>query len=201
MTICLDRMTMDGQWPQAVLGEEFKPERTALRTAIQAALEEDKQGEIDPERVQAVQAAIDRLRTKFEKVVPQTSPDYAPAYWSIKAMDGLTKMLYSPTMDKVLSELEDYQGTTLGDLLSFMQAFNLRFGSAKSYRQRVIYQHIYPMLAEQANSTSPAGEVAAAAGTVARAGDAAVSAVENVGGDVYDHLKSAAIDFFKGWGK
>jgi hypothetical protein len=204
MTVCLDRMTMDGQWPQAVLGDEFRPEREGLRKAIQAALDEDKQGEVDPDTVRAVQAAIDRLRTKFEKLVPQTSPDYVPAHWSIKAMDGLTKMLYSPTMDKVLSELEDYQGATLGDLLGFMQAFNLRFGEAKSYRQRLIYQRIYPMLADQANSLSSAtGTVTAAASnaasTVATAGNAAVKTVENVSGDAIDDLKSAAVDFFKGW--
>jgi hypothetical protein len=207
LTVCLDRMTMDGQWPQAVLGDEFKPEREGVRTAIKAALDEDKQGEVDPETVAAVQAAIDRLRVKFEKLVPETSPDYVPAHWSLKAMDGLTKMLYSPKMDKVLSELEDYQGTTLGDLLGFMQAFNLRFGPAKSYRQRLIYQHIYPMLAEQANSSaaSVAGDVTAvasdAAGAVAKAGEEAVNAAEGAGTDAFYRLKSAAIDFFKGWGK
>ena len=64
MTICLDRMTMDGQWPQAVMGDEFRPQREGLNKAIKAALEEDKQGKIDPETVQAVQAAIDRLRSQ-----------------------------------------------------------------------------------------------------------------------------------------
>ena len=75
MTACLDRMTMDGQWPQAVLGDEFRPEREGVRQAIKAALAEDKEGEIDPDTVAAVQTAIDRLRNKFEKLVPQTSPD------------------------------------------------------------------------------------------------------------------------------
>jgi hypothetical protein len=203
MTVCLDRMTMDGQWPEAVLGDEFRPEREGLRKAIQNALEEDKQGEIDPDTVMAVQTAIDKLRTKFEKLVPQSSPTYPPAHWSLKAMDGLTKMLYRPAMDKVLAELEDYQGTTLGDLLSFMQAFNLRFAPAKSYRQRLIYQHIYPMLSDAASAAqgSVTGDVAAATNQVAKVGDEAVKTVEGVGGDVYDHLKSAAIDFFKGWGK
>jgi hypothetical protein len=204
MTACLDRMTMDGQWPQAVLGDEFRPEREGLRQAIKAALDQDKEGEIDPDTVQAVQAAIDRLRNKFEKLVPQTSPDYVSAHWSLKAMDGITKMLYSPAMDKVLSELEDYQGTNLGDLLGFMQAFNLRFGEAKSYRQRMIYQRLYPMLAEQANSlSSTTGDVTAAASnaasTVAKVGSEAVKTAENAGGDAIDELKSAAINFFKGW--
>jgi hypothetical protein len=213
MSVCLDKMTMDGQWPQAILGDEFKPERDGLHKAIHDALEEDKQGEIDPETVAAVQAAVDRLRTKFEKLVPQTSPDYISAHWSIKAMDGLTKMLYSPAMDKVLSELEDYQGTNLGDLLGLMQAFNLRFGEAKSYRQRLIYQKLYPMLAEQANSmtSATAGVTAAAsdaASTVAKVGNEAVQsaegagkAVEGAGDSAFHELKSAAIDFFKGWGK
>jgi hypothetical protein len=197
MTVCLDRMTMDGQWPEAVMSDEFRPEREGLRKAIQNALDEDKQGEIDPDTVKAVQIAIDNLRNKFEKLVPQSSPTYVPAHWSLKAMDGITKMLYSPTMDKVLAELEDYQGSTLGDLLSFMQAFNLRFGPAKSYQQRVIYQHIYPMLSEAANASQGSSAVS----QVAKVGDEAVNTVENAAGDVYDRLKSAAIDFFKGWGK
>jgi hypothetical protein len=217
MTVCLDRMTMDGQWPQAVLGDEFKAERQGVRKAIQAALEEDKQGEVDPDTIQAVQTAVDRLRNKFEKTVPQTSPDYVTAHWALKAMGGITKMLYSPTMDKVLSELEDYQGTNLGDLLGFMQSFNLRFGAAKSYRQRLIYQRLYPMLADQVSSLSSAtGDVTAAASnavsSVAQVGDEAVKSaesaggqvaktVENAGGDAFDQLKSAAIEFFKGWGK
>jgi hypothetical protein len=120
-------------------------------------------------------------------------------------MNGLPKMLYSPQMEKVIAELEDYQGTTLGDLLGFMQGFNLRFAPANSYQQRQIYVSLYPMLAEQANSDSlgsAAGDVFAVATdtakTVENAGDAAVGAVEHVGGDAIDWLKSAAIDCFKG---
>jgi hypothetical protein len=218
MTICLDRMTMEGQWPQAVLGDEFRPERDGLRKAIKDALEEDKQGEVDPATVAAVQTAIDRLRDKFEKTVPQSSPDYVTAHWALKAMDGITKMLYAPKMDKVLSELEDYQGTNLGDLLGFMQAFNLRFGEAKSYRQRLIYQKLYPMLAELTDSvasgvtgdatavaSSAAAAVAQVGGTAVKtaeaAGGQAAQAVESAGGDAYDQLKSAALNFFKSWGK
>jgi len=205
MTVCLDRMTMDGQWPLALRVEAFGPERERLRKAVAAALEEDKEGNLEPETIQAVQAAIDQLRLKFEKIVPQDSPDYIPAQDTIKAMNGLTKMLYSPMMEKILAELEDYQGTTLGDLLGFMQAFNLRFAPANSYRQRQIYLRLYPMLAEQANSGSlgsgVGGVSAVASGavnTAEKAGGAAIKTVENVGGDAIDGLKSAAIEFFRG---
>src|SRR5207248_7865335 len=107
--------------------------------------------------------------------------------------------------EKVIAELEDYQGTTLGDLLGFMQAFNLRFAPANSYQQRQIYLRLYPMLAEQANSGSlgsGGGDVRAVASgavnTAEKAGGEAIKTVENAGGGAIDGLKSAAIDCFRG---
>ncbi len=195
VTICIDHMTMNEQWPLALRVDAFKPEREALRKAVIVALEEDKKGDLEPRTVENVQAAIDRLRNKFNELVPPTDPDYIPAHHTIKAMAGLAKMLYSPRIEEILAELEDYGGTTLGELLAFMHAYNLRFAAANSFRQRRIYMKLYPMLLEQVNgrvgpatqgganevaANEPAGEAAGSAGSKAVAG-----------------LKSAAIDFFK----
>jgi hypothetical protein len=214
MTACLDRMTMDEQWPLALRSETFRAEREALRKAVSAALEKDKNGNLEPDTVQAVQTAVDQLRLKFEKDVPQQSPDYVPALETIKAMAGLTRMLYSPKMDQILAELEDYQGTTLGDLLALMQAFNLRFAPANSFRQRQIYLKLYPMLAEQANGSlgSAARDAAAVATSAAntaervggeavqaaeRVGSRTISAVEGEGTQAVDGLKATSVDFFR----
>jgi hypothetical protein len=203
MTACLDRMTMDDQWPLALRGGNFKPEREALKKAVSAALEEDKNGNLDLETINAVQTAVDQLRIKFEKDVPAQGPDYVDALGTIKAMTGLVKMLHSPKMDQIIAELEDYQGTTLGDLLALMQSFNLRFGSANSFRQRQIYLKLYPMLAEQANGSlgsaaSDAASIAtSAAKDVEKVGGDAVGAIEGAGTRAVDGLKTAAVDFFK----
>jgi hypothetical protein len=196
MTACLDSMTMDGQWPLALRDDTFAQERQALRSAVQNALKEDEQGNLDPETIVAVGTAVKNLKLKFDKLVPETNPDYMPARDAIKAMAGLTKMLYSPQMEKILAELDDYQGTTLGDMLAFMQAFNLRFAPASSYKQRMIYTKLYPMLAEQANGSLGSG----AGGGVEAAASQAVGAAEGVGTKAIDGLKSAATDFFKGMG-
>jgi hypothetical protein len=187
-TICLDQMTMNDQWPLALRVDDFKPEREGLRKTVTAALQEDEKGDLKPATIEAVQAAIDRFRLKFEKLVPPTSPDFIPANDTIKAMAGLTKMLYSPKVEEILAELEDYQGTTLGDLLSFMQAFNLRFAPANSFRQRRLYMKLYPMLAEQANG--PTGDPSTTQ-------TAPASTTENRGESAVNGLKSAAVDFFK----
>ena len=70
MTICIDQMTMNEQWPLALRVDAFKPDREDLRKAVVEALEEDKKGELEPKTVEAVQAAIDRLRYKFTELVP-----------------------------------------------------------------------------------------------------------------------------------
>jgi len=193
MAVCLDSMTMDGQWPLALRDDKFKPEREGVRNAVKKALKHDEQGTLSPETVEAVGKAINALRLKFEELTPQDNPDYIPARNTIKGMAGLTRMLYSPKMEKVIAELEDYQGTDLGELLGFMQAFNLRFGPTNSYRQRQIYTKLYPMLAEQANGTL-GGPAAGTAGQ-------AVGAAEDMGGKAVEGLKSASADLFKdmGW--
>jgi hypothetical protein len=197
ITICLDQMTMNDQWPLALRVDEFTPERDGLRKAVQVALEEDKKGDLEPATVEAVQAAIDRFRLKFEQLVPPTSPDFIPARDTIKAMAGLTKMLYSPKVEEILAELEDYQGTTLGDLLSFMQAFSLRFAPANSFRQRRLYLKLYPMLAEQAMGPAGGAGVAQTAQAVEGAGRQAAGTAEDLGTKAVAGLKNAAVDFFK----
>lgn len=155
-----------------------------------------------------LEAAIDRFRFKFQELVPPSSPDYVPAHDTIKAMAGITKMLYSPRVDEILAELEKYRGSTLGELLTFMRAFNLRFAAANSFHQRRIYLKLYPLLLDQVNRVQGGAAVADAgrkveddAGKAARAVDGAgrqaVDAAENVGKKAIDGLKSAATDFFK----
>jgi hypothetical protein len=50
-------------------------------------------------------------------------------------------------MKKFLSLLEDDKERSVGDLLVFMNAFNLRFGAATSERQVQIYSRLAPVLA------------------------------------------------------
>ncbi len=127
------------------------------------------------------------------------SPDYIAAHDTIKAMAGLSKMLYSPQVEEIIAELQKYRGTTLGDLLSFMQAFNLRFARANSFRQRQLYLKLYPMLAEWANGPSVATAQAGTGGAAAAEPPAAQgeAAAAGAGTKAVEGLKSAAVAFFK----
>ncbi len=49
-------------------------------------------------------------------------------------------MLETPAVDLVLAGVENRSDATLGDLLEFVNAFNLRFGVASKPQQQQVYR-------------------------------------------------------------
>jgi hypothetical protein len=150
VTLSLHNLSMDEHSPLALKADTFKAEREAFRKAMVAALEQDKERDLMPETVKAIRTAVDNLHDKVESTIPKNSKDYIDAEHYLKSLYGMAKMLESPTIDKVLASLENYPGTaTVGDLLAFMQMFNLRFGEATTPRERGLYQSLYPLLDQE----------------------------------------------------
>jgi hypothetical protein len=65
-------------------------------------------------------------------------------------------MMQTPALDVLLAGVEKRPDATLGELLNFMNAFNLRFGAANTPRQREIYNELYPQLVKLRNEVAPA---------------------------------------------
>jgi len=74
----------------------------------------------------------------------------------LKALHGLVAMLDTPAMDLLLAGVEKRPDATLGELLGFMNAFNLRFGSATTPKQKEVYDSLYPKLVDLRNQIAPA---------------------------------------------
>ena len=63
----------------------------------------------------------------------------------LKGLAGLSRMLEKPNLDGVLAELEKVKDTTVGNLVAFMHAYNLRFDPATTPKERSVYQELYPL--------------------------------------------------------
>ena len=72
-------------------------------------------------------------------------------------------MMETPALDLLLAGVENRPEATLGELLGFMNAFNLRFGAATTPDSREAYDSLYPKLVDLRNQIAPA--VAAASPT------------------------------------
>jgi hypothetical protein len=169
VTLTLEKLTGEEGWPPALQGEAFAPERQAYREAIARAVKEDEEGKLSPQTLQEVDQALSRLRAKLEANRPPDPRQYAEAADFLKALTAMSRMLKKPDVARIIAELESARETTLGSLLAFMHAYNLRFGPATTAEQREIYRNLYPLMAEARDRVlKGAGVAANGVGPVAR---------------------------------
>jgi hypothetical protein len=161
ITVCIDQMTVDDAWPPTLQDDRFAADRSAIRKAAKKALEEDAKGDVKPETVKDLNDAVSKLRAKYTKSNGDFDLIYADSDDFVKSLAGLSRMLTNPRLKPILAQLEEYKKGSVGDLIAFMQAFNLRFGPATSDRQTDIYHQLVPLFEQVATDSSGASNAAA----------------------------------------
>jgi hypothetical protein len=137
----------NGPPPAALLRPEYEANRTALKAVgqeIRGQVEDG--GSPKPETLARAFTLINALEAQVDKNLPRNSRDRVAADKYLKSVHGLLSMLQTPAIDVLLSGVEKRPEATLGDLLTFMNVFNLRFGPATTPRQRMVYNSLYVQL-------------------------------------------------------
>jgi hypothetical protein len=147
VTISLDQLTAENGWPVALRAPEFRDERVAYSAAVDQALKQVQDGDISPQTVQQMRAALSRLKAKLDAVPPADRARFGEAETYLKSLYAMTRMLERPDYEKIIAELDSIKETTLGSLLGFMLTFNLRFGRPTTPEQTASYRELYPILA------------------------------------------------------
>jgi hypothetical protein len=162
ITICLDQMTGQDPLPQMLMDPQYDADRQALKVAVNSALAEDRKGPVSDATLDRLKAASAKFRADFQANSSGLEPGYIEAHDFLSTVDGLSRVLGDQAMKAFLSTLADGEERTVGDLIAFMNAFNLRFGPATTAEQRDIYARLIPALAAVrdqavADRTVPAG--------------------------------------------
>jgi hypothetical protein len=135
--------------------DEFIPYRTKLQAlAAEIRKEGEETGTPKPETIKQAKAEILALKAKVEEVFPTNNQDRRDCLNFVKALYGLASMLETPAIGVLLAGVEKRPDATVGDLLGFMSAYNLRFGAAESLDQRQVYQKLYPIIAKLRDEVS-----------------------------------------------
>ncbi len=149
VVISLDRLTTENNWPDLLETEDYAKERDQFRKVVQDALKADQSGKLGGAQVGAVRDAIMALREKLERTAKPDNPETIKAQNFLKGLAGMTQLLQKPKYEEILAALETYPGTTVRDLIGFMEQFNLRFAPAETDRQKQIYADLYGVLDPQ----------------------------------------------------
>lgn len=144
--ICIDRIRND--IPELLKSDAVKSEREAFASAVRRAVNLIRSGDdVPPELVTEVRTTGRTLYSKVETGLPdapKVQRDKALTY--LKNLKALLRMLKSPDFSRALNDLNQYQGTTVGNLIAFMHTYNLRFGPATTQEQQANYRRLYPIL-------------------------------------------------------
>jgi hypothetical protein len=143
--------------PEVLKRPEFAAERDPIKALGAEIRKQIDEGENpNPELIDKAIAAVHALETKVDKTLPRNTPDRVAADKYLKALHGLLGMMKTPALHLLLAGVEKRPDSTLGELLTFMNAFNLRFGPATTVRQRQVYDMLYPELVKLRNEIAPA---------------------------------------------
>jgi hypothetical protein len=154
ITICIDQLTARTALPDALSGDSYRGERAALGEAVEAALQEDAKGDVSASTMKRLNTAIANFRAKFVKQVPRNDPDFDDGDDYFSTLASLTRLLHDPSMKKALGELETVREISIGDLIGFMQTYNLRFGPVMTAQQLEIYKTLVGLLTAVKNDVA-----------------------------------------------
>lgn len=171
VVISLQRLTTQDGWTELLRSPKFANERAAYQKAINDALEQDTRGDLEPKQIGAVRDAVVKLHDRLKATTDPSDPAAIGSENFLKGLAGVAQMLQSPRVDEVVAALKTYPGRTVGDLLRFLETFNLRFAPATTDRQKQIYADLYPLLAAQRDAVVNHPPDPAAVAAVPTSGD------------------------------
>ncbi len=149
VSFSLSQLKASSQWPAVLLEPRFASERAEFETLVDEIRKENSEnGQISPGTISKLRGVISRLKDKLAAMPLEDTAENQEALKFVKTATALTRLLEKPEIDEVLNELKKIEKTTVGNLLAFMQTFNLRFAPATTPRQRMVYNELYPILAQ-----------------------------------------------------
>jgi hypothetical protein len=148
---------VQGPPPAPLLATAFDDERAAFKALAKEIRKSIDKGEApDPDTVNKALVVVSRAVAKADQILPRNTKDRNDADKYLKSLHGLLGMLKSPALNLLLAGVENHPNATLGELLAFMSAYELRFGQAKTEPQRLAYDKLYPLLVDLRDEVAPA---------------------------------------------
>jgi hypothetical protein len=150
-----------GKWPVALQGEAFAAYRKAYERAVDKALEQALDGKAELATIEKIGEAVTDLRRKLrDEVRADDQRAQSEAVTRLDDLESTVRQFKTHTVQMALAEIDKYSGTTVYDLKTFMQKYNLQFAEAKTPDERLLYLELYARLKTQAEKFVNAGAVA-----------------------------------------
>jgi hypothetical protein len=147
ITLMLDDLRASVKWPEVFEEERFVGDKKAFDDLVARIRAEGKDGgEVSPRLLREARGFVKDLRAKVEGRPLKDPADQKEALRFLTACSSLLGLLEKPEIGPALIDLRKVQDTTVGNLLGFMHAYNLRFDAATTPQQKQAYQKLFAIL-------------------------------------------------------
>jgi hypothetical protein len=146
VTLMLDNVRASIKWSDVFEGERFAVDKKTFDDLVARMRNEAYEGDLSSNSLREARGFVDGLRAKLDAQPLKEPGHQKEASRFLVACTSLLNLLEKPNIRPALLALRKIQNTTLGNLLGFMHAFNLRFGPATSARERENYNKLFEIL-------------------------------------------------------
>jgi hypothetical protein len=143
VVIVLSQIRTVTQWPSALATPRFAEEKKTFEAIVDKAIKEDEEGEVSSDTLKSAYNLVNGLRAKLAAEPLEGVKAREDAARFLKTLAGLVRLLERADTTDAFNQLRTIQTTTLGNLIAFMEIYNLRFGAATTPRQRAVYRDLF----------------------------------------------------------
>jgi hypothetical protein len=146
VSFMLNDLRSSVKWPDVFSEDRFTSDKTTFDELVARIRKEGQDGDISPKSLRAAKTFVRDLTAKLEAQPLKDPLDQADARKFLTACTSILALLENPDIGPAMVELRKVQDTTIGNLLGFMHAYNLRFGAATTVKEREAYQRLFGIL-------------------------------------------------------
>ena len=146
VTFMLNELRAAAKWPRAFDEPRFAADKKLFDDIVTRIRREDVDGDVSPKTLREARQLIKSLSGKLAAEPLQDDDDQAAVMKFLNASTAMVGLLEKPDIRAALAELRKVKDTSLGNLLGFMHAYNLRFGAASTLKERQAYQQLFAIL-------------------------------------------------------
>ena len=146
VTLMLDRLRSSIKWPEVFEDPRFANDQKTFDDLVARLREESYEGELSPRTLREARSFGNDLKAKLEAQPLKDPLDQKEASRFIAASTSLLGLLERPNIQPAILELKKIQDTMIGNLLGFMNAYNLRFGAATTPKERQAFRQLFEIL-------------------------------------------------------
>jgi len=143
------RLDVKDRWPRLLRDPVFAVAHREYEAALDQALDHVFNRRLAQADIDALDEAVYSLHAQFQDQSQcANEDDRRQCQQFIDQLAETVRTLRQPQMEMVLLGVMNYLGTSVADLLAFMQQNQLQFGKAETPQERELYQNLQPLLAQ-----------------------------------------------------